>query len=786
MDAGEIIVKLSGDSSGLTSDIEKSIKKIEALKGVIEGMGQEIKRTSAGNAEVKKLGDALIGVANGANQAATASKQTAAGFSSITTAARELGFALSSVAIIGYLKNLATTASHMEDLSKRTEIAVSTLVKLRPILETSGTSVDAFANSVFRARVQIGQIKETTDPTYKAIKELEINFNQLAAASPVESIRILFTAISKVGDSARRDALAMTFFSNSFKQIKPAVDEMLSGGGMGKVDAALDAQMKKLAEYQNKWVVVVDYIAVRVSFGMGMIIKSLEDVGGALAKFIQTKVPSGGILEWIAKTGGVWNLIDKMKEAPAAGGGSILSKTDWAKGGIPVGDILGKGGVPDRESQLINPEAVARSKAAANAIAGFVDSLKKQADAQRVSNLETTAGASASRKLAVDLELASFELELLRETQHRLTVGQRNQVRELANEYLELADSAEKAKDHIAEMAAISKSWVSVIDEITEAQEKWAQIKMDPVSLGMDDLSKTLDEIARKYTKLIVEMRQAAIVARAAPEEVERVERRLRIEQAMEQVRARVAYTGEGEDPAEEARKRAMEFGASLAQSMTSGLNNTLMGIETGQQTLAEGMKNLLRNMMLELQGALIDKTILQPLQAFAGAFIGGLVGALDDAAQTDLKDWAEGLGKQVRSWLGTGLQAIVGAFGGNIGFGGAEMPVQLSGPPMARGGPIPSFAGGGLFIGHPGEFVVNAASTQKLGMGNLGKANATGEWPGGVSNTPAVTVEINGDITPRQPNMTPDQIIKVTAGNITNDGMIMSAIEQRMRMKGR
>jgi hypothetical protein len=95
----------------------------------------------------------------------------------------------------------------------------------------------------------------------------------------------------------------------------------------------------------------------------------------------------------------------------------------------------------------------------------------------------------------------------------------------------------------------------------------------------------------------------------------------------------------------------------------------------------------------------------------------------------------------------------------------------------------LPSFARGGLFIGHGGEFVMQKKAVDNIGADTLGQMNKTGKVPGGGT---AVNVEINGDITPRQPNMTPDQIIRVTAGNITNDGMVMSAIEQRLRLRGK
>jgi hypothetical protein len=193
-------------------------------------------------------------------------------------------------------------------------------------------------------------------------------------------------------------------------------------------------------------------------------------------------------------------------------------------------------------------------------------------------------------------------------------------------------------------------------------------------------------------------------------------------------------------------------------------------------------MKNLVRNMMIELQGAIFDKTVLEPLKAIAAGFISGLVGALDDAANTQLKGWAKDLGKQVSQWLGSGLSSIFGSlsFGGGAGTAGPEL---LAGPGFATGGMIPSFAKGGLFIGHGGEFVMQKKAVDSIGADTLAMANRSGKLPGGGS---VVNVEINGDITPRQPNMTPDQVVKVTAGNITNDGMVMNAIEQRLRMRGR
>jgi hypothetical protein len=68
--------------------------------------------------------------------------------------------------------------------------------------------------------------------------------------------------------------------------------------------------------------------------------------------------------------------------------------------------------------------------------------------------------------------------------------------------------------------------------------------------------------------------------------------------------------------------------------------------------------------------------------------------------------------------------------------------------------------------------------AVDNIGADTLGMMHKTGKVPGG--GAPMVNVEINGDITPRQPNMTPDQVVRVTAGNIANDGMIAERIRAR------
>lgn len=95
----------------------------------------------------------------------------------------------------------------------------------------------------------------------------------------------------------------------------------------------------------------------------------------------------------------------------------------------------------------------------------------------------------------------------------------------------------------------------------------------------------------------------------------------------------------------------------------------------------------------------------------------------------------------------------------------------------MQFGGMLPSFAGGGLFIGHGGEFVMQKTAVDALGGGVMDRINKTGKLPSGGSN---VSVNIQGDIIPRQPNMTKDDVVKIVVSDFDNLGPAFQTFRRR------
>lgn len=138
-------------------------------------------------------------------------------------------------------------------------------------------------------------------------------------------------------------------------------------------------------------------------------------------------------------------------------------------------------------------------------------------------------------------------------------------------------------------------------------------------------------------------------------------------------------------------------------------------------------------------------------------------------------------LGSGIASMFSSILKSIGNAFGGSFEQGGII-------PSFATGGLIgslPRFDTGGLAVVHPGEFVLRAPSARSIGYGNLEKVNRSGKLPGGEGGGTTVSVQINGDITPRQPNMKKEDIIKVSIANLKDKGALYNAINEYGPRKG-
>lgn len=729
-------------------------------------------------------------------------QNTAANFG--RSLASAFGIGLSATAIIQFGRSVVNLGGQLADLSSQTGISVQALSGIKSTLEENGTSVDAFAKGVFKLQASLGQVNSATDPARKAIEQLGLNFDQLRQSSPEDLIKKVTDALAKQENPLNRNAIAQQLMSRSSRELIPGILALAGRFDELKRQGLNEADAKKLDDFGDALTRLGNVMRILAAGPLADFIRAFERFFN-LTEEGRLKNSIVGISEEIER---LESMLAKRQAASGKWWESLVPKADdketldrlkflkeqLADAGGALGKLRSGGGVTN--TPFTPPVDDAAAKKYADAVKrvndetlSFIDGLKKENLGLETSQMAVNLTAEEIKKFELEQEKAAFTSKVLRD----------GLVKSIPPELLAMIDqwnakiveNTKKIADEkfrLEQLAATTQYWIKIIEDQGAAEEKQLLAQSDArdeltkfqqqASIGLikDNEARKVAELTLQFEDLAEKIRKLGIVAGVAPTQVEDLINQLQIPVIKE--------IQDVKKPQTEAEKLGEEIGNALTQ----GLKNTLLGIETGTQTLGEGMKNLLRNMLLELQGMVFDKAILAPLKMIAEGFVSGLVGALDTAANDQLKNWAKGIGENLRSWIGTGISAIGSLFGSSVDlststFSEGSFPTGgLTGRQF--GGMLPSFAGGGLFIGHGGEFVMQKRAVDSIGADKLVAANQSGKLPG--SGGTAVTVEINGDITPRQPNMSPDQVVRVTAGNITNDGMIMSAIEQRLRLRGK
>jgi hypothetical protein len=715
--------------------------------------------------------------------------------------ASAFGVGLSVGALVAFGRSVVDLASRLSDLSKQTGIAASQLMALKPIAENNGASVEEFANSITRLQIQIGQIKDKSDPAYKALQELGINFDEIANASPEQSFKILADALDQVTDSAQRDALAFVFFGRSWVQIKAAMPEIITI--LGQTDEALDKQIAELDKYQDKWNTTWNNLIQYTTFGAGYIIEKLEEI---TKKLTETKLGD------LAKT--------MMGMAPT--GGWQASAGHFAEGGFRVNPETGDFG-PSSQTE-VPPHRTLTDKTAEDKIKTFLETLQKQLAALEAEKIGLTEGAAAAEKWKVEHEamavLGTTKLPPAVQKVIDLLVAEKGAIEQLKQRQDALKEGAEQL--------------VKQLKDVADQANKFSQLSFEARKSGLDDMNAALEDSKKKWNELRLQITNtwdllsdfgpikraldaldlaqgregAGIRAGSALGGVDATERQreaiIQLEHAyddlgktseanqmmfknlgldFDELSARISVQREavanlierfqemrdiGDDTTQvedDLKKAFSDLNKSitdqkfqdLAQSIGGAIDESIMGVIQGTQTLSDAMRNMARNIALAFINEFMQTFLIKPMV----------------------------------SGIGMGLKALLGVVGGMAGGSTGSIPIggggfgSIGGPVAEMGGMIRSFASGGAvpIIAHGGEFVMSRGAVDSLGASNLAAMNSTGKMSGGGATK--VTLDFQGaQIIPKAPWTTPEDVVKVGIKHLNDDGTWINVIGNRMSRK--
>jgi hypothetical protein len=669
----------------------------EALKSFQQGVTEGAQKAAAdfdkGSRQIEKSNESLQG----------SLKET---ISVVKEAASIFGLALGAHAVVDYVKGVVEMGSELHNLAEQTGISASTLSGLKSTIEIAGGSVTIFSRGLYMAQKQIGEIKNTSDPAYKAIKELGLSFQELTSANTEDFLKMLVEALAKIEDPIKRNVLGNALLGRTFRELIPVLDQLAGKFDQLKKSGFSDEQIKALHDLEAQWIQFSNTMLVRVGVALVNVLQRLRDVDREAAE-------TGIRLRMFLQTGPL-----------GLPGAATVA-------GMQAGGAAGLGAQALLPPKPAEPAKLPIDKQAEDRIKAVTKSLQEQEVAAQGQAMAFDKGEEASKR---------FEM-----TQRALAQLQGGQLtpkmKELIEQTLKWQGVVEGNKLTLESYKTSIKEAGEHFDALTKAQTGMAEIQ-DKLSHGYDMSIDALDSLKDKLIgvmgaaqdagvankdmadtfnillKSIESFKDSAAFRTAIPSMVESAD------QALEQLQIRLGnIKPQGIEPLTKSFEQ-------LFDSITSGMDSTLQGVMQGTQSIGDAFRKMAQNIGISIAQTLVQLSVLNPIK---NAIFGNQTGYT--AAPT--LDWSK-----VFSGVGSFFTNLFHAQGGGI-------------VPGLRGSPVP-------IIAHGGERIVP-----------LGSRDST--------NAPRTNVTINGDIIPRQPGLTKEQVIQIGFEQFNSRGLWMQTAEQRL-----
>jgi len=152
--------------------------------------------------------------------------------------------------LLAATNSFASAGDKLHKMSLRTGASVESLSAMAFAAEQSGTSIDAVGDAMFRTSRRIANAAQTgMGPAARALKLLGIDMQELNSLSADEQFLRLADVLGNVEDEAFANQMGFEILGDSFKQLKPLMDEggdgiralMNEAGELGRTMSTEDA-----------------------------------------------------------------------------------------------------------------------------------------------------------------------------------------------------------------------------------------------------------------------------------------------------------------------------------------------------------------------------------------------------------------------------------------------------------------------------------------------------------------------------------------------------------------
>ena len=175
-------------------------------------------------ARYAKFQDALASMEKSSKQTAT---NISSAFKAVGTTLAGLGVGLSAAGLVAIVKSSIDAADHMNDLSKKTGVAVETLGGIGFAAKQAGTDLDGVSKGIGKLNLAIADAARGGKESSAAFAALGIsvkdaNGNVITADKALIQITEKF---EKYADGPEKAAIANKFFSKSYADLIPLLDD---------------------------------------------------------------------------------------------------------------------------------------------------------------------------------------------------------------------------------------------------------------------------------------------------------------------------------------------------------------------------------------------------------------------------------------------------------------------------------------------------------------------------------------------------------------------------------
>lgn len=432
------------------------------------------------------------------------------GLLSLQGLARNLAPTLSIAGLGAFLNHVANIGDQLSDLADKTGLSIEVLGGIKPVLDASNSSLDSFANGFVRFQRSLGDITGDGKAAAAALEAIGLNASEIAKLSPDAALEKLVTALGKVENGNIRNAIATRLFSRAGADLLPTITQ-LADNGITKLDSKTAQAYRSLGTFKDQLVLLGGNLANIAAGPLAGFVEKLEEILKLLSLLPQTGAE---------KIEGLKGTIESLNKSVASSLGKspgeialFFSNKDLenlakARDTLPATkaaiDQLIKarermkalekdtpfnapksGGVPSNFGALPNQDL----KKADDESRSFIQSLEKQADALRQSQVELTQGATAAKAYGLDLEFAAFKQKLIQDGKpipagldadfqrvKTLLIDLTNESDRLKAS-LEQSFSARRFAEEEQEFAAIAAEQKRNLDELNRATEEGIRLR---------------------------------------------------------------------------------------------------------------------------------------------------------------------------------------------------------------------------------------------------------------------------------------------------------------------